>query len=520
MPSAQTYNPRLLPDTMYYPAYQIYQAPATAPTSPGASSATGSHLSSSADEHDYTHTFSSNPPDQSKPATFKSRKVAKSEGEEDASQKIARPPNAWILYRSKKLAEFKQSNPKMYPGKQTTRTKADRGIRPTQASFSKQIANMWAAEPAEVKEAYHEEASLRSVMHAIENPGYRFNPNKKRSAADRTKVKRERTKSNSPPYTKPLPRTIPAPINPSTSPGMLSNYFPSPVLGLSPASSQFQQSPWRQNDNQWALSPPAANPMGFSPSQGNSSPFDARYAQERRPSLKAQWDAIFPNEGQDGSLSASSCSTSFSSNYTGAESISPLWGTGLLPSLSIDEPVYSNPSPLVPSLLSGAFVDGNTTQSSTPAATSNVTSPVQFAFAPPSLALPKKPEYTFWPSDQQTQEFVGISNMGVDVAAPAASVPASSVHSQTPMEQQAASPEVIPVPQSTSQMSFDIAASTSPAEQTGVAALTVTPTVQIEQASPAEPVWWPYRHLKVKQDEVDGIPLEELIKSLGNPVSA
>lgn len=171
MPSAQTYNPRLLPDTMYYPAYQIYQAPATAPTSPGASSATGSHLSSSADEHDYTHTFSSNPPDQSKPATFKSRKVAKSEGEEDASQKIARPPNAWILYRSKKLAEFKQSNPKMYPGKQTTRTKADRGIRPTQASFSKQIANMWAAEPAEVKEAYHEEASLRSVMHAIENPG-------------------------------------------------------------------------------------------------------------------------------------------------------------------------------------------------------------------------------------------------------------------------------------------------------------------------------------------------------------
>jgi hypothetical protein len=85
--------------------------------------------------------------------------------------KIPRPPNAWILYRSSKLAEFKEHNPEMYikPGEKRSRT--DRGVRPTQANMSKAIAEMWAQEPSEVKEHYHKQAMLRSVMHAVDNPG-------------------------------------------------------------------------------------------------------------------------------------------------------------------------------------------------------------------------------------------------------------------------------------------------------------------------------------------------------------
>lgn len=174
MPSSQLYNHTMLPEAAYYPAYEVFHTTATTPTSPSASSTTGSHLSSSADEYDYTRTYNpTGPAPQMTPFSTNAQTpmIVKSEDEADSAHKIARPPNAWILYRSKKLAEFKNSNPKMYSGKNPMRNKSDRGIRPTQASFSKQIANMWAAEPAEVKEAYHEEASIRSMMHAIEHPG-------------------------------------------------------------------------------------------------------------------------------------------------------------------------------------------------------------------------------------------------------------------------------------------------------------------------------------------------------------
>jgi hypothetical protein len=94
---------------------------------------------------------------------------ADEEAPQGKEPKIARPPNAWILYRSVKLAEFKEQNPQIYTG--VKRTKANRGARPTQANMSKQIAELWAREPPEVKDHFHREAVLKSVIHAVENPG-------------------------------------------------------------------------------------------------------------------------------------------------------------------------------------------------------------------------------------------------------------------------------------------------------------------------------------------------------------
>ena len=86
------------------------------------------------------------------------------------NDKIARPPNAWILYRSAKLAEFKALNPRLYD-RPSARIKADRGARPTQANMSKTIAEWWAAEPPEVKDHYHQQAVIRTMLHQAEHPG-------------------------------------------------------------------------------------------------------------------------------------------------------------------------------------------------------------------------------------------------------------------------------------------------------------------------------------------------------------
>jgi hypothetical protein len=143
-------------------------APLNTPMSPGGSSF-GSTLSTSPDESDFLRP----------PYAFPGRSPSTEDFSTSPNSlrflktyppKIARPPNAWILYRSQKLAEFKDLNPDMYT-KGTSRNKADRGMRPTQASFSKQIAEMWANEPADVKEYYHNQASLKSMVHAAENPG-------------------------------------------------------------------------------------------------------------------------------------------------------------------------------------------------------------------------------------------------------------------------------------------------------------------------------------------------------------
>lgn len=251
--------------------------------------------------------------------------------QDEKPTKVARPPNAWILYRSTKLAEFKEQNPEIYTGGK--RSKADRGLRPTQANMSKQIGEMWAKEPASVKDYFHREAMLRSVMHAVENPGtlnqyvvarkhmltcsrpgYRFNPNKGR------KVKSSSIKSRSPAKSPRRPITgSSTPVSDGPSPARRAIPSSAPAVG-----GAFQLSVLGpETMNSWAAQ---ASPAA---SQGPSS-----LSMTTSPSLLSQLDVIFPNDQQQVSYPASSAGSSYQS--------SPPWTGGLMPALSIGEAAASS----------------------------------------------------------------------------------------------------------------------------------------------------------------------------------
>lgn len=72
-----------------------------------------------------------------------------------SAPKILRPPNAWILYRSDKLAEAKNAQ----------------GQRTPQAELSKLIAESWRSEKPEVKRSYEKQAELRKQQHEAQYPG-------------------------------------------------------------------------------------------------------------------------------------------------------------------------------------------------------------------------------------------------------------------------------------------------------------------------------------------------------------
>lgn len=296
--------------------------------------------------------------------------------------------------------------------------------------------------------------------------GYRFNPNKKR--AEKDKVKRERSKSGSPLRTS-IPLSISTPLANASPSAQTSSYY-SPVAGTSPAFHMDQSSPWRQQELKWALTPPAFTTSLSNSGQSENSPLDSRYAQERRPSLKAQWEAIFPNEGSENAPRASPCSSSFSSSYTGGDAISPLWGMSLLPSLSVSEPMYSNHSS-VQNGVSGGFPMDLASGMCTPAPSDAVTSPVQYAFVPPALPVPSMQsttDYAYWSPEPGTASSLAPINPGY------------------------ATPSITPA---------SPAFSNSPVSQLGQHTVSDLPN------------WWAYRHVKVKPDEMEGIPLEDLLKS-------
>lgn len=287
--------------------------------------------------------------------------------------KIARPPNAWILYRSTKLAEWKSKNPELYA--KGGRSKAERGNRPTQASMSKQIADMWREEPQEVKDHFHNEAVMRSVMHAVENPGeraghlsawkseftvhspeffattrrspgYRFNPNKGRKKKEK-KARAPNSSSGSPsfsPYTPPVHHT---------SPFGHSLDSPSPSLASAPYTSVLQLSqelaeatatlPTFGGHQTYDVKPPASSHSATSPSS------------YRRPSIQAQWAQIFGEETTD-------YTHHFYGPASSASSVpSPPWTGSLLPSLTIDDVDHK---PSTASSVSTAPVTPNSEQNS------------------------------------------------------------------------------------------------------------------------------------------------------------
>lgn len=294
--------------------------------------------------------------------------------------------------------------------------------------------------------------------------GYRFNPNKKR--ADKDKNNRERSKSGSP--LRPSPPLAISTQSYYTSPSLVSGSYHSPAMGISPAlNGQDQTSPWRQHEHQWALTPPVFAASTFvSPSTDNTSSLDSPYAQERRPSLKAQWEAIFPNEGSDQHLSAPPCTSSFPGAFV--PSVSPIWETNLLPSLSINEPLYtgSHDNSLQVDLPGATPLNFNSPPSglTTPVA---LTSPAQYAFVPPALSVPSvssSPEFAYWsPMSETAGNLSSISST-------------SSIPAMVPS---------IPT--------FD------------------NLLVPHRQPSDVE-LWQQYRHIKVKRDETDGVPLEELLR--------
>ena len=75
-----------------------------------------------------------------------------------AVKRIPRPPNAWILYRSDKIAKMRASMPEGAP-------------KPTQADLSKQFAAQWRDESEGVKSNYERLADLARGKHIAKYPG-------------------------------------------------------------------------------------------------------------------------------------------------------------------------------------------------------------------------------------------------------------------------------------------------------------------------------------------------------------
>lgn len=278
----------------------------------------------------------------------------------------------------------------------------------------------------------------------------------------------------------PLTVTTPPPAVPSV---LLTDFY-TPASASSPALAIDQISPQQQQQqpHQWVLAPPTfTSQMPPPPPSSNASSLDSPYAQERRPSLKAQWEAIFPNEASDGSLSASSCSSSFPSSYRGTDSISPLWGMTLLPSLSISEPSYTDNSSLDMNL-PGAFSlpsEMPEVEASEATPLAGLTSPAQFSFVPPALSLPSyssSPNLEYWSSVPET---AGLS-------------PSTTPYFGLPAQATGNPPPLVNNP------------------------TLAQPALQV----PDLPIWWAHRHVKVKPDEVDGIPLEDLIRQLNETKSS
>ncbi|KAI0745113.1 high mobility group box domain-containing protein, partial [Earliella scabrosa] len=86
------------------------------------------------------------------------------QSEEDLKpQKIPRPPNAWILYRTDRLREWRSCrSPNEPPMKQ--------------ADISRLIASKWKHEPEGVKLDYEKRAAIAKAEHKKKYPDYKYNP--------------------------------------------------------------------------------------------------------------------------------------------------------------------------------------------------------------------------------------------------------------------------------------------------------------------------------------------------------
>ncbi|CAD6939718.1 unnamed protein product [Tilletia controversa] len=125
---------------------------------------------------------------------------------------VPRPPNAWILYRSAKVAELRgnlgSTTALETPGcsnaaadsslsRSPSKTKYEPTMQPSdalptapptltvtgkhlspQAEMSKNLGELWRTEPKEVKDFYYELAEKKRAEHEATHPGYKYKPRK------------------------------------------------------------------------------------------------------------------------------------------------------------------------------------------------------------------------------------------------------------------------------------------------------------------------------------------------------
>lgn len=79
-----------------------------------------------------------------------------------STEKIPRPPNAWILFRKEKSKQLREANPSLSAGQVSTEASAQ-----------------WQAMSDEEKGFYHKMAQEAAEQHKIQYPGYRYKPGRK-----------------------------------------------------------------------------------------------------------------------------------------------------------------------------------------------------------------------------------------------------------------------------------------------------------------------------------------------------
>ncbi|KAI9068377.1 HMG-box, partial [Trametes sanguinea] len=78
-------------------------------------------------------------------------------------EKVPRPPNAWILYRTAKLKEMK--------------AEAKDGELPMkQADISRIVGEMWKTERGPIRKQFEKAAAIAKEKHAKKYPHYKYKP--------------------------------------------------------------------------------------------------------------------------------------------------------------------------------------------------------------------------------------------------------------------------------------------------------------------------------------------------------
>ncbi|KAK0558037.1 hypothetical protein OC846_000029 [Tilletia horrida] len=104
--------------------------------------------------------------------------------ERPGQERIKRPHNAWIIYRTEKSREIRDAFlqgllPAMPSSSSAHAHLLGSGTTPKrEADLSKYLAAMWKAEPPNVKEHYSGRAKAEREAHLQKHPGYRFQPRK------------------------------------------------------------------------------------------------------------------------------------------------------------------------------------------------------------------------------------------------------------------------------------------------------------------------------------------------------